>query len=39
MNSMRYLDFDKFEAIDPAEFRSTSPFPWINPQGLLTDEG
>ena len=36
---MKYLDFDKFEAIDAGEFRSTSPYPWINPQGLLTDEG
>lgn len=39
MNRMHYLSFDKFEAINAAEFRSTSPFPWVNPQGLLTDEG
>jgi hypothetical protein len=36
---MRYLNFDKFEAISPAEFRSTIPYPWINQQGMLTDEG
>jgi hypothetical protein len=36
---MRYLDFDKLEAISPNEFRSTSPYPWVNPQGLLTDAG
>lgn len=36
---VRYLDFDKLEAIDPVAFRSTSPYPWINPQSLLTDEG
>ena len=36
---MQYLDFDKFEAIDAIEFRSTRPYPWINPEGLLTDEG
>jgi len=36
---MHYLDLDKFEAIDPAEFRSTIPYPWANPQGLLTQEG
>ena len=36
---MQYLDFDKLEAIDPAEFRSTQPYPYINPRGLLTDEG
>lgn len=35
---MHYLDFEKFEAIVPAEFRSTSPYPWVNPQGLLTAE-
>ena len=36
---MHYLNFDKLEAIDAAKFRSTSPFPWINPAGLLTEEG
>ena len=36
---MQYLNFEKLEAIDPQEFRSTSPYPWINPQGLITDEG
>ena len=36
---MRYLDIDKLEAIDATEFRNTRPYPWINPQGLLTDEG
>ena len=35
----QYLDFDKLEALDAAEFLSTQPYPWINPQGLLTDEG
>jgi hypothetical protein len=35
----QYLDFDKLEAIDPVQFRATRPYPWINPQGLLTDEG
>ena len=36
---MQYLDFDKFKAIDPDKFAATQPYPWINPQGLLTDEG
>ncbi|NHZ69668.1 MAG: hypothetical protein GWP20_00335 [Thermotogales bacterium] len=36
---MQYLDFDKFSAIDAADFRATHPYPWINPQGLLTDTG
>jgi len=35
----QYLDFDKLEAIDPAGFRATRPFPFANPAGLLTDEG
>ncbi|UCC15084.1 MAG: hypothetical protein JSW21_03825 [Gammaproteobacteria bacterium] len=35
----QYLDFAKLEAIDVAAFRSTKPFPHINPSGLLTDEG
>ena len=36
---MQYIDFDRFKAIDPAGFRATQPYPWINPQGLLTDAG
>ncbi|MFQ5643654.1 MAG: hypothetical protein ACE5FQ_08135, partial [Thiogranum sp.] len=36
---MQYLDFDRFKAIDAGEFRATRPYPWINPQGLLTDAG
>ena len=39
MRAMQYLDFDKLEAIDAREFRNTSPYPWTNPAGLLTDEG
>ena len=36
---MRYLDSERLEAIDPAAFRATKPWPWANPEGLLTDEG
>jgi hypothetical protein len=36
---MKYLDFDKFKALDPDAFAATSPYPWVNPPGLLTDEG
>lgn len=36
---MQYMNFDKFKAIDPAEFVATKPYPWINPEGLLTEEG
>ena len=35
----KYLDFEKLEAIDPVAFRATKPFPYTNPQRLLTDEG
>ena len=34
-----YINFENLESINPAEFRGTSPYPWINPEGLLTDEG
>jgi len=34
-----YIDFGTLETIDPIAFRSTKPFPWINPERLLTDEG
>ena len=36
---MQYLDFDRLEAIDPAEYRAQKPYPWVNPEGLLTPEG
>ncbi len=36
---MQYIDFYRFKAIDPTGFRATQPYPWINPQGLLTNEG
>lgn len=32
------LAFEKFETLDPAHFQNTEPYPWANPQGLLTDE-
>lgn len=36
---MKYLDMDRLDRLDGKEFRSQDPFPWINPQGLLTDTG
>ncbi len=36
---MRYLDFERLEAIDPVTFRAQEPYPWDNPEYLLTDEG
>jgi hypothetical protein len=35
---MQYLDLRRTE-IDPSSFRERRPFPWINIQGLLTDDG
>ncbi len=36
---MKYLDFERFEKIDPEAFQSQRPYPWINPEGLITNEG
>jgi hypothetical protein len=36
---MTYLDFDRLNELDAAAFQSTRPYPWINPAGLLTEEG
>lgn len=36
---MSYLDFDRLDSLDAAVFQGQSPYPWINPQGLLTDDG
>jgi len=36
---MTILDFDRLLAQNPAAFQSQEPFPWINPEGLLTASG
>ena len=36
---MHYLDLNRLNTIDPAAFQAQQPYPWINPQGLLTPEG
>lgn len=36
---MKYLNLDRLDRLDGKEFRSQDPFPWINPQGLLTNTG
>ena len=36
---MTYLDFQRLTAVDPLAFQQTKPYPWINPEGLLTKEG
>lgn len=35
---MAYIDLDRLEAIDPATFRRTKPYPWANPPRLLHEE-
>lgn len=36
---MTYLDFESLEQLDDAAFRATKPYPWLNPEHCLTDEG
>lgn len=36
---MKYIDLDTLNGIDATAFRAVEPFPWINPQGFLRDEG
>ena len=36
---MTYLDFKRLSAIDPQKFQHEKPYPWINPEGLLTNQG
>ena len=36
---MTYLNFDLLESIDPQQFRAISPYPWMNPEGTLTEDG
>jgi hypothetical protein len=36
---MQYLNYDLLDSIDPDEYRAIRPFPWINPEGALTEDG
>lgn len=36
---MEYLNWKTLDAIDGLAFRSAKPFPWANPEGVLTEEG
>jgi hypothetical protein len=36
---MSYLDYEKLETIDPAQFQQAKPYPWLNPAGILTETG
>ena len=37
--SMNYIDFEFLERFDPKVFQNQEPYPWWNPQGVLTAEG
>ncbi|MEM8949237.1 MAG: hypothetical protein AAGC99_07910 [Pseudomonadota bacterium] len=34
-----YLDVDRLQSIPTKRFQDADPFPWINPEGLMTDSG
>ena len=36
---MSYLDYDKLRTFEAREFRERKPYPWANPQGILTESG
>lgn len=36
---MTYLNFDRLSELDAEAFLATRPYPWINPAGLLTEDG
>ncbi len=36
---MTYLDLQRLESIDSATFQNQRPYPWVNPERLLTEVG
>lgn len=36
---MKYLNPERLESLDDKDFQSRHPFPWINPEGVVTDAG
>lgn len=34
-----YLDERRLDALSASEFQNRDPYPWVNPQGILTEEG
>jgi hypothetical protein len=36
---MTYLDFEGLDAVDTKAFQSQKPYPFVNPEKLLTDDG
>lgn len=37
-NAMQLLDRNRLEAVTTESFRDAEPYPWLNPEGLLTTE-
>ncbi len=38
MSDLIYLDEERLDALDAAYFQARKPFPWVNPEALLTAE-
>ena len=36
---MTCLDFERLEQLDPTAYQSREPYPWVNPEGLLSKDG
>jgi hypothetical protein len=36
---MQYLNTERLDSLDSKDFQSTDPFPWINPESVLTSSG
>ena len=36
---MKYLNLERLNGLDEQDFQSQFPFPWMNPEGVLTDTG
>ncbi len=36
---MEYIDYERLSSVDPEVFRNQKPYPWANPEGILTEEG
>ncbi len=39
MSVTHYLEWGRMAELDAKSFLETTPYPWINPSGLITDEG
>ena len=36
---MSFIDYDRLEDLDPEKYRRQVPYPWVNPEGILTPTG